>query len=152
MRATGEVLGGMIKVWLPSPFPTLLSQILQWGASSPSAEVRFGLCQTLYTAGICPKLYQCLGYSLGLVVVGGSVPIDSTGFLGFTFLIHVCEVVGGVQVLPWPEQMNKAPGVMVWEERNFLPLWLGTLLSRVGFGPEDGKAVGRWRDNGTQCV
>lgn len=77
--------------------------------------------------------------------VGGSVPIDSIGLeaLGFTFLIHVCEVMGGVQGIPWPEQMNEAPGVMVWEERNLPLIWLVTWLNRVGFGPEDGKAVGR---------
>lgn len=42
--------------------------------------------------------------------------IDSIGLgaLGFTLLINVCEVKGGVQGIPWPEQMHEALVVMVW--------------------------------------
>lgn len=89
-----------------------------------SVAVRLGLCQTLHTATVCPKLYQQLGFRLGLVDVGGSVPIDSIGLgaLGLTLLINVYEVKGEVQGIRWPEQMHEALGVMVWEEGEFAPL------------------------------
>lgn len=94
--------------------------------------MRLGLCQTFHTAGVCPKLYQCLGYSLGLVDIGGSVPIDSIGLgaPGFTLLINICEMKGGLQGILWPEQIHEALGVMVWEEREFAPYLVSNLVKQ----------------------
>lgn len=51
-------------------------------------------------------LYVCVGYSLGLVDVDGSVPIDFIGsggcpYLHF-FVINVCRKKG----ILWPEKMH----------------------------------------------
>lgn len=153
MRATGEVLGRMIQVWHPSSFPTLLSRILQWGASSPSVEVSLGLCQTLHTAGVCPKLYQCLGYSLDFVDVGGS---DRFHWIGSPWLHSFNQCMWGEGRSPGHTMARanawSSGGDGVGKRGNLLPIWLVTWLNRVGVGPEHGKAVGRWRENGTKCM
>lgn len=162
MRATGEVLWGTIKAWNPSSFPTPLSHISWWGASSPSAKVRHGLCQTLHRAGFCPKpgqsmLYVCLGYSLGLVDVDGSVPIDFIGSGGCPWLHFFNQRVwgGGRSQLTCCGQSKCMKLLWRWrcgKRGNLLPTWVVTLVNRVRFGPECGKAVGRRRESGTKSV
>lgn len=67
---------------------------------------------------------MCLGHSLGLMDVDGSVPIDLLGSGGCPwfhfFLINVCGRKGGAQGVLWPEQMQEASlGLAVWEETEF---------------------------------
>lgn len=58
------------------------------------------------------------------------IPWDREGALGFAFLINGCEGKGGVQGMPWPEQVHEALGVMVWEEREFAPHLGGNLVKQ----------------------
>lgn len=70
-----------------------------------------------------------------LVAVFPLIPLDWEDALGFTFLINICEVKGGVQGIPCPEQMYEALGVMVWEKREFVPHLVSNLVKQSWIWP-----------------